>query len=149
MKTKHLSRKQILLYLLKEIPHEKEKSIKDHLKNCKVCQKELAREKKMIQMVTRIPRLDPDPKLIKRYRLLLKSELMKKSIPRVKKYFWVDMWKLLFYSVPAKRFASAVAILFIGFILGLLVPRFNTSSELTPGNAVLALRSSMPGSPSR
>jgi hypothetical protein len=143
MKTKHLSSKQVLLYLLKEISQEKEKSIKDHLKNCKVCQKELAHEKQMIQMVTGMSRLEPDPELLKRYRLLLKSELMKKSAPRVQKNFWADIWGSLFYSVPAKRFASTFAILFIGFVLGVLVPRFGTSSELTPGEAVLALQSSL------
>ena len=143
MNTKHLSKKQILLYLLKELAHEKNKSAIDHLKNCTLCQKELAREKQMIEMVTSLPRPEPDSKLIEKHRLLLKSRLLKKSASRIQKSFWSDVWAFLFYSVHSRRFATVFAILLFGLILGQVFPRFSTFQALTPQDTVLALQSSL------
>ncbi len=143
MKRHHLSKEQILLYLLKELSPKREESIEDHLKKCELCQKECAQVEGMIKMVTGLPRLEPDSKLIEKYRLSLKSRLLEKSAHGSKKHFWADIWEFLSYSVPAKRFISAFAILLLGVVLGQTLPRFSSSPELTPRDAVMVLQSSL------
>ncbi|MBN2030348.1 HEAT repeat domain-containing protein [bacterium] len=143
MKTKHLSRKQILLYLLKELSHEKDKSIEDHLKECTLCQNAFAEEKQMIKMITGLPRLEPSSKLMERYRLVLKSELSKISAPGAQKNFLSDLWESFFYSAPTKRFAATFALILLGVVLGQMLPRISTFRQLSPGDAVLALQSSL------
>ncbi len=143
MKTKHLSREQILLYLLKELSHEEDKSIKDHLKECTLCRNALAEEKQMIKMITELPRLEPSLKLMERVRLVLKSKLLKISATSEKKSFWSDLWGFFSYSVPVRRFAAAFALILLGVVLGQLLPRIGTLRPISPRDAVLALQSSL------
>ena len=144
MKSRHISRKRLVFYLLNELSDKERQAVGQHINTCSECAERFQAEKTVIMHLLVEPKPEPNEKVLDRCRKRLAKSLKKESEQVKHTISFSNILENLIFPTPVTRLASIAVIFVAGLIIGNRLTFHNQPSDVSGWKAVSALKSASP-----